>query len=125
MATHKPKTRNFNINIKVDPIALQEITATLASVSATLAGRSDRCAFERQLIPTATMIATAPARETDRIVAEIKEIGNLNAAEVGNINTAIRYSQFGSSSTATAEYIKEKVLDGLKLQSILEDVLGN
>jgi hypothetical protein len=119
MAKHTPKPRNFNINIKVDPKTPQEITETLASVSDAVALTADRCALKRQLIATAT------ARETDQIIAEIKAIGNFAAGEVGDINTAIRYSQFGSSSTATAQYIKEEVLEGVNLQSILDDVMGN
>jgi len=73
--------------------------------------------FERQLTATAT------ASEADRIIAEIKAIGNFDAAQVADINTAIRFSPFGGSSTATAQYIKDKVSEGSDLSTILDDLM--
>jgi len=110
---------DINFNIKVDPKTPQEITKAFASVPAALALTAHQSAFERRIA------RRFDARETDRIIAEIKVIGNFDAGQVGDINTAIRFSPFGGSSTATAQYIKDKVLEGMKLQSILDDVMGN
>ena len=109
--------QKINAGLNLSPETVQKITDNFANISAGLVCHQP--AFKRQIA------GLIEAREADRIVAEIKSIGGYDQGQVGDIYTAIRFSQFGSSSTATAEYIKAQVLAGVELQAVLDDVMGN
>ena len=109
--------QKINLGLNLSPETVQQITDSFADIPAVLTAHQP--AFKRLIAERLN------AREADQIVAEIKAIGGYDAGQVGDINTAIRFSQFGSSSTATAEYIKAQVLAGVNLQEVLDDVLGN
>lgn len=107
----------IRINLNISQQTVDKITELYQSIPAVFAAHQP--AFKRLIAER------ADAREADRIIAEVKAIGGYDAGQVGDINVAIRFSQFGSSSAATAEYIKDQVMAGKELQAVLDDVMGN